>query len=195
MIRFFDLLFSFLGLLVFLPFLPVISLFILLDSGGSIFYRQTRVGRNGKDFRLFKFRTMVPGADRKGFLTVGMRDGRITKVGYFLRNTKIDELPQLINVLKGDMSMVGPRPEIRKYVELYSREQWKVLTVRPGLTDYASVEFINENEILGRSSDPEETYIREVMPAKIVLNMRFIQQPTLRNYFVILGKTLQKILT
>ncbi|MFH1159359.1 MAG: sugar transferase [bacterium] len=193
MIRIFDVLFSCAGLLILSPIFLILMLIIPLDSMGPVFFLQIRVGENGMDFLLIKFRTMVTGAEQEGGLTVGAQDSRITKVGYFLRKYKLDELPQLINVLKGDMSLVGPRPELRKYVELYSDEQKKVLTVRPGITDWASIEYINENEILGKSSDPEKTYIEEVLPAKIELNMRFINRPTLSHYFLILGKTIKQL--
>ena len=167
------------------------SILIMVDSRGSIFFRQTRVGKDEKDFQLIKFRTMVTGAQQTGDLTVGARDDRITRAGCFLRKYKLDEIPQLINVLNGDMSLVGPRPELRKYVEMYTEEQKKVLTVRPGITDNASIEYYSENEILGKSPNPEETYIKEVLPAKIRLNMFFIEEPTLTNYFKILGKTIR----
>jgi lipopolysaccharide/colanic/teichoic acid biosynthesis glycosyltransferase len=186
LIRFFDILLSFAGLLVLFPLLIVIALLIFIDSRGGIFYVQIRVGKNGKDFRLIKFRTMASGAEKHGGLTVGARDSRITRIGFFLRTLKLDELPQLINVLKGEMSLVGPRPEIRKYVDCYTPEQRIILTVRPGITDHASIEFISENEILGRSPDPEKTYIEEVMPAKILLNMRYIENQGLGEYGKIL---------
>ena len=193
MIRFFDLLFSFLGLIILLPFFLIIGIVIIIDSRGGIFYLQERVGRNNRDFRLIKFRTMHSGADKKGGLTIGMRDPRITFMGFFLRKYKLDELPQLINVLKGEMSLVGPRPELRKYVDLYSEEQKKVLELRPGITDIASLEYINENELLGASADPERTYIELIMPAKLELNRKFQQNPHSRNYFRIIGLTLKKI--
>ncbi len=189
LIRFFDILLSFAGLLVLFPLFIVIALLISIDSRGGIFYFQIRVGKNGKDFRLIKFRTMAMGAEKHGGLTVGARDSRITRIGFFLRTLKLDELPQLINVLKGEMSLVGPRPEIRKYVDCYTPEQRIILTVRPGITDHASIEFISENEILGRSSDPEKTYIEEVMPAKIQLNMRYIENQGLGAYVQILFLT------
>jgi len=195
MIRTFDILLSLIALIILSPLLLVIMLIIPLDSRGPVLFRQTRAGKNGKDFRLIKFRTMVTGAEKEGGLTVGSHDRRITRAGLFLRRFKLDEIPQLINVLKGDMSLVGPRPEIRKYVEMYTDDQKKVLSVRPGITDYASIEYINENEILGRSADPEKTYIEDVMPAKIRLNMQFIEKPTLSNYFRILWKTFNRILS
>lgn len=191
--RFVDFLLSIIGLLILLPVLLVIMLCIPLDSRGGIFFLQTRVGKGGKDFRLIKFRTMARGADKLGDLTVGSRDSRITRFGYLLRRFKLDELPQLINVLIGDMSLVGPRPELRKYVEMYTEEQKKVLTVRPGLTDYASIEYVNENELLGLSANPEKTYTEEVMPAKIQLNMRFINDPTTSTYLKILYITLFRV--
>jgi len=158
-----------------------------------VFYIQNRVGRHNRDFRLIKFRSMRINTDTRGGLTIGNHDSRITRFGFYLRKLKLDELPQMVNVLNGDMSLVGPRPEIRKYVDLYTEEQKKVLNVKPGITDYASLEYINENEILGKSAHPELQYIREIMPAKISLNMRFINDPSLSNYFRILGLTLKKI--
>jgi lipopolysaccharide/colanic/teichoic acid biosynthesis glycosyltransferase len=194
MTRVLDILFSLFGLILLLPVFLVIALIIVIDSRGGVFFRQQRVGRYGKDFGLFKFRTMRTGAEKQGDLTVGARDSRITKAGYFLRKYKLDELPQLINVLLGQMSLVGPRPEIRKYVDLYTNDQRKVLSVRPGVTDYASMEYSNENEILGRAADPEQAYIREVMPAKILLNMRYIDAPTVGNYLKVIGMTVTKVL-
>lgn len=191
MIRFFDLLFSFLGLIILFPFFLIISIAILINSKGGIFFLQNRVGRNNLDFHLIKFRTMYIGADKLGGLTVGNHDQRITPVGLFLRKYKLDELPQLWNVLKGEMSIVGPRPELRKYVELYSEEQKKVLEVRPGITDIASLDYINENEILGTSMDPEKTYIEQIMPAKLELNKVFLNNRSIRNYFRIIGITLK----
>ncbi len=179
--------------MVCLPAFLIFGIWIKVDSRGGVFYRQTRVGRNNRDFRIFKFRTMRLDSDKMGGLTIGRHDSRITAVGSFLRKYKLDELPQLINVICGDMSLVGPRPEIRQYVNFYSAAQRQVLSVRPGITDWASIEYINENEILGKSSHPEETYIMEVMPAKIALNQRFIENQTLRMYFRILGLTIKKM--
>lgn len=192
--RLFDIFVSFLLLLLLSPVFLAISLLIILDSKGGVFYRQVRVGQFGKDFKLLKFRSMRPDSDRKGLLTVGSRDSRITKTGYYLRKYKLDELPQLFNVLGGSMSLVGPRPEVRKYVDLYTEEQSKVLQVKPGITDYASIEYINENEILARSSEPEKTYIEEVMPAKLELNQIYIQNPGLAQDLKILYLTVKKIL-
>jgi lipopolysaccharide/colanic/teichoic acid biosynthesis glycosyltransferase len=193
LIRFFDFVFALAGLIVLFPVFIIIALLILLDSPGKIFYRQKRVGENNTDFSLWKFRTMLTDADRSGLLTVGKKDTRITRVGYFLRRYKLDELPQLMNVLKGEMSIVGPRPEVRKYVDLYSPEQLKVLRVKPGITDFASIEYFHENEILGKAPEPETAYIREIMPAKILINMKFIEEPSLKNYFLVIVKTFGKI--
>ncbi len=193
--RLFDIGCSFIGLLLLSPLFLVIAAWILLDSRGGVFYRQVRVGQFGRDFRLFKFRSMRPGSDKKGLLTVGGRDNRITRSGYFLRRYKLDELPQLINVLTGDMSLVGPRPEVRKYVELYTEEQKKVLQVRPGITDYASIEYARENDLLAQSNDPEKTYIEEIMPAKLLLNMKYINEQGLGTDMKIIFRTFGKILS
>jgi lipopolysaccharide/colanic/teichoic acid biosynthesis glycosyltransferase len=163
------------------------------DSRGGIFYFQTRVGKNNKDFKLFKFRTMRTGSDKKGLLTVGAKDNRITKIGYYLRKYKMDELPQLLNVFIGDMSLVGPRPEVRKYVEMYNDEQRKILNVQPGITDYASLEYFEENKLLGNSPNPEKTYIEEVMPAKLELNMKYINEMGIVTDLKIIFKTIFKI--
>ena len=193
MIRFFDFILSLVGLVVLAPIFIVLAIWIKIDSQGPVFYKQVRVGQNGIDFGLFKFRSMVVDADKKGLITVGGRDPRITRSGYFIRKYKLDELPQLINVLVGDMSLVGPRPEVRKYVDLYTNEQQKVLSVKPGITDYASIEYMDENEILGKSSDPEKTYIEEIMPEKIKYNMKYIQNKNVSEYFKIIFLTLLKI--
>ncbi len=191
--RLFDIVASFIGLLILLPLFLFLGIWISMESRGGVFYKQIRVGRNGVDFKLWKFRSMVPDADKKGLLTVGGRDPRITRAGYFLRKYKLDELPQLINVLLGDMSLVGPRPEVRKYVDLYSDEQRKVLSVRPGITDYASLEYFEENELLAKSGNPEETYIKEVMPAKLRLNQRYIHEAGLITDIGIILKTIRRI--
>ncbi|HXB41130.1 MAG TPA: sugar transferase [Bacteroidia bacterium] len=191
--RFFDIICSLLGIIILSPFLILISLLVLFGSTGGIFYIQTRVGKNGKDFFLFKFRTMHTGSDKKGLLTVGARDSRITRTGFFLRKYKLDELPQLFNVLFGSMSLVGPRPEVRKYVEIYNDEQKKVLGVKPGITDYASIEYVNENEILAKSENPEETYIREIMPDKLQLNLKYIREKSFLTDLKIIFRTLTKI--
>ena len=193
MIRFFDFILSLVGLVVLAPIFIVLAIWIKIDSKGPVFYKQVRVGQNSIDFGLFKFRSMVVDADKKGLITVGGRDPRITRSGYFIRKYKLDELPQLINVLLGDMSLVGPRPEVRKYVDLYTDEQQKVLSVKPGITDYASIEYMDENEILGKSSDPEKTYIEEIMPEKIKYNMKYINNKSLFEYFKIILLTVLKI--
>lgn len=172
--RVFDFTASLLGLLILSPILLVTAIFIKIDSRGPIFFKQKRVGKNKKTFEIYKFRTMVTDAEKMGKqITVG-NDRRITRIGKVIRKCKLDELPQLINVLKGEMSLVGPRPEVPRYVELYDEYQEQILLVKPGITDYASIKFINENEILGASSDPEEEYIKEIMPNKIELNMQYI---------------------
>ena len=191
--RLFDISFSFIGLIVLIPVFIVISIAVTLDSKGGIFYRQIRVGRNNRDFTLLKFRSMHLGSDSGGLLTVSEDDSRITKTGLFLRKYKLDELPQLLNILKGDMSFVGPRPEVRKYVDLYDERQKQVLTVRPGLTEYASLEYINENEILSKYNNAEKAYIEKVMPAKLQLNLKYIAEKSLVTDLKIIVKTLSKI--
>ena len=179
---------------MFLPFGILIAVLILLNSRGGVFYLQERVGRKGNLFNVIKFRTMTMNADKSGKLTVGMKDARITKIGYFLRKNKLDEFPQFMNVLKGEMSIVGPRPEVKEYVDLYTEEQYKVLNVKPGITDYASLEYFTENEILGNSNDPNKTYITEVMPAKLKLNQKYIENPSLGQDILIIWKTFLKLL-
>lgn len=163
-------------------------------SKGGVFYRQERIGINGKPFNLLKFRSMKLDADKSGKLTVGMRDARITKIGYFIRKFKLDEFPQFINVLKGEMSIVGPRPEVPEYVRLYTEEQRKILRVKPGITDYASLEYFTENELLAQAEDPVKTYIEEVMPAKIMLNEKYLNNPVLSEDFKIIWKTFMKVI-
>lgn len=193
--RVLDFLCSLVVLVLLLPVWLVVALLIVLESRGGVFYVQKRVGKDNRDFNLYKFRTMRPDSDSKGLLTVGARDSRITRVGYFLRKYKIDEFPQLLNILKGDMSIVGPRPEVRKYVDLYTPEQMRVLSVRPGLTDYASIRYVNENEVLAASDDPEHTYIEEVMPAKLALNLQYIDNQSLKEDFKLIFKTFTAILS
>lgn len=194
MIRLLDIFFSFLGILILSPLFLVLYLAVRLESKGGGFYYQTRVGKDDRDFKVYKFRSMYVGADKKGLITVGGRDPRITKVGYFIRTYKLDELPQLFNVLIGDMSVVGPRPEVRKYVDLYSAEQRKVLNVRPGITDYASIEYVDENRILGKAEDPDQAYIEIIMPDKIRYNMKYINRRTVTEYFRIVFLTIRSIL-
>ncbi len=191
--RIIDIVLALLALLILLPLFLVISMLIVFESNGGAFYSQTRIGKNERPFKLYKFRSMRTDADKKGLLTVGGRDPRITKVGYFLRKYKLDELPQLWNILKGDMSIVGPRPEVKRYVDLYSAEQKKVLQVRPGLTDYASLQFINENELLAKSDTPEKTYIETIMPQKLDLNLQYIEEQGFGTDMKIILKTVLKI--
>jgi lipopolysaccharide/colanic/teichoic acid biosynthesis glycosyltransferase len=192
--RIFDIFFSIIGLVILFPFIIVIGLLIVIDSPGGAFYSQVRVGKYNKDFYLFKFRSMSTGADKKGLLTVGGKDSRITRIGYFIRKYKIDELPQLLNVFLGDMSLVGPRPEVRKYVDLYNNNQKNVLNVKPGITDYASIEYSQENEILGKAENPEQVYIEAIMPAKLKLNLKYIEEKSIITDIKIIFKTIWKIL-
>ena len=194
MIRFFDVIFSLLGIIILSPIFIILYIAISLESKGGGFYKQKRVGKNGKDFFVFKFRSMRTGADKNGLITVGGRDPRITKTGYFIRKYKLDELPQLFNVLKGDMSLVGPRPEVRKYVDLYNDDQRKVLSVRPGVTDYASIEYVDENEILGNTDDPDRAYVEIIMPDKIGFNMKYINNQSVSEYFKIIFLTFWSII-
>ena len=189
-----DILFSLIGLICLFPFFIFISFFIFITSKGGVFFVQLRVGKNNKDFKLYKFRTMFLNSDSKGLLTVGNNDKRITKLGYYLRKNKLDELPQLINVLNGTMSIVGPRPEVRKYVNLYNSEQKSILDVKPGITDFASLMYYNENEILANSVNPEETYINEIMPIKLELNKQYINEMSLLTDLKIIFKTFIKLI-
>ncbi len=177
--RAFDILASAVGLILLSPLFLVVALWIKCDSHGPVFYRQTRVGRGNVDFRLFKFRSMFVDSDKKGLLTVGGHDSRVTKSGYFIRKYKLDELPQLINVFIGDMSFVGPRPEVRRYVNLYTKEQLHVLDVRPGITDRASVKYRNENDLLAKASNPEEYYVNVIMQDKLAINLDYVANHTL----------------
>jgi lipopolysaccharide/colanic/teichoic acid biosynthesis glycosyltransferase len=191
--RLFDILASLFGIVILSPFLLIIALLVVVDSKGGAFYRQVRVGKGMKQFRLLKFRTMYSDSDKKGLLTVGMKDSRVTRIGYFLRKYKLDELPQLFNVLAGNMSIVGPRPEVPKYVAMYNDEQKKVLTVTPGITDYASIVYASENDLLARADNPEEIYINKVMPAKLKLNMKYIDEMSFKTDLWIIFRTLGKI--
>ena len=193
MIRFLDILFSFLGLLILSPLLIIVYIAIVIESRGGGFYMQTRVGKDGKNFKLYKFRSMRVDSDSKSQITIGARDPRITKTGLFVRKYKIDELPQLLNVLKGDMSLVGPRPEVPLYVDMYTAEQKKVLSVLPGITDYASICYVDENEILGKAENPHQTYIDEILPDKLKLNMEYIENRSVKEYFKVIFLTLRKI--
>lgn len=192
--RLFDVVLAFFGLVILSPFLCLVAIWIKLDSKGPVFYKQIRIGKGEKEFRLFKFRSMRTDADSSRQITVGFNDSRITRAGYYLRKFKIDELPQLFNVLKGDMSIVGPRPEVKKYVNLYTLKQKMILfSIRPGITDFATIEYSNENDLLSKASDPEAFYISDVMPAKMKMNLIFIENPTFTNYIRIILRTLIKI--
>lgn len=184
-----------LGLIVLSPFFLLAVLAIAIDSPGNPLYIQTRVGKSGVLFGLVKFRTMRRFSDKAGKLTVGSRDPRITRVGYFLRKYKIDELPQLINVLRGEMAWVGPRPEVPEYVSLYTPAQQRVLSVKPGITDYASIHFFNENDLIAKSSDPQKAYVEEIMPEKIRMNLRYIDRKSATEDLKIVLLTLRKILS
>jgi lipopolysaccharide/colanic/teichoic acid biosynthesis glycosyltransferase len=174
--RLFDIISSGTGLILLSPVFLFLAIWIKLNSKGPVFYKQVRVGKNGKDFKIFKFRSMHLGADKKGLITVGGRDPRVTRPGYYIRKYKLDEFPQLINVFAGNMSIVGPRPEVRKYVNLYTEEQLKVLSVKPGITDIASIKYRNENELLEKADDPDKMYIEVIMPDKLRYNLEYIKQ-------------------
>jgi len=191
--RLFDLTFSIFVLLIFFPFGILISLIIALTSRGGVFYTQERIGKNGVPFGLLKFRTMRKDSDKLGKLTVGMRDPRITSIGYFLRKFKLDEFPQFVNVLIGEMSVVGPRPEVKEYTDLYTNEQKEVLSVKPGITDYASIEYFDENRLLGKSENPKKTYIEDIMPAKIELNRKYFENPSVSHDLKIVWLTFLKV--
>ncbi|HOS47733.1 MAG TPA: sugar transferase [Bacteroidia bacterium] len=192
--RLFDLVIALPLLILVSPILLVIAVLIKLNSKGPIFFLQQRVGLNGADFFIYKFRTMQIGADKMGLLTVGGRDPRVTSVGYFLRKYKLDELPQLINVVNGTMSLVGPRPEVRKYVDLYNSDQRMVLNAKPGITDYASIEYADENNLLASSENPERTYIDEIMPAKLKLNMKYIAEQGVITDIKIIFSTVMRVI-
>lgn len=190
--RLFDILFSAIGVLVLFPFFILLAILIKLDSRGPVFYKQERVGKNRKLFKLIKFRTMRTDSDSKGLLTIGGKDPRVTRLGYYLRKFKIDELPQLLNVFLGEMSFVGPRPEVKKYVDLYNTEQLQVLSVRPGITDHASIEYRDESTLLAKSENPEEFYISTIMPAKLQINLTYLNS---RGFFKDIAVILRTILT
>lgn len=177
--RLFDIIASGLGLIVLSPLFAVLAVWIKADSKGPVFYRQIRVGRNNKDFQLYKFRSMRPDSDRLGLITVGGHDPRVTRSGYYIRKYKLDEFPQLINVFIGDMSLVGPRPEVRKYVDMYTPEQMHVLDVRPGITSLASIRYRNENDILAAAENPERCYTERVMPEKLAIDLEYVSKANL----------------
>lgn len=192
--RTFDILVSFVAIVILFPFFIVVSILIKVDSKGPVIFRQVRVGKNEKNFEILKFRTMVTDAEKIGKqITIG-EDKRITKIGRFLRKYKLDEFPQLFNVLKGDMSFVGPRPEVPRYTSLYTDEQKEVFKVRPGITDYASIKYRNENEILGESENPEETYINKIMNDKLKINLEYLKRRSIIEDIKIIFKTLVKII-
>lgn len=191
--RIFDIFSSIIALVIFSPLFIFISIWIAIDSRGGVFYRQIRVGKNRKEFGLYKFRSMRPDSDKAGQITVG-NDSRVTKVGHFIRRFKIDEVPQLINILKGEMSVVGPRPEVPEYVKMYNEEQLKVLSVLPGLTDYASIEYLDEQKILGEAADPHKAYVGEVMPAKLKLNLKYIADRSFWLDIKLIFRTVGKII-
>ena len=191
--RIFDITLSLFGLIILLPFMLIIAILIKIDSKGPVFFKQIRVTKNGKEFKIFKYRTMKVGSDKYSQITVG-KDGRITKLGSFLRKYKLDEIPQLINVLIGDMSLVGPRPEVPKYVALYTDEQKEILKVRAGITDYASIEFSDENDLLASEEEPEKAYIEKIMPKKIELNKKYLSKISILTDIKIILLTIKKIL-
>jgi lipopolysaccharide/colanic/teichoic acid biosynthesis glycosyltransferase len=189
-----DITLSLLGLILLSPLFLIIALLILADSGRPVFYRQTRTGKGGIPFNILKFRTMIVNADKSSLLTIGLHDNRITRVGYYLRKYKIDEFPQLINVLKGEMSLVGPRPEVTKYTQLYTQQQKEALSVRPGITDPASILLKDENEMIAASPDPEKFYIEKLIPEKVSINIQYIERMSLKNDLRIIVKTLFAII-
>ncbi len=188
-----DIVLSAIGLLCLSPLLIIVALWVKIDSKGPVFYRQVRVGRYNKDFRIYKFRSMYTDSDKRGLITVGGHDPRVTKAGYYIRKLKLDELPQLINVLVGDMSFVGPRPEVRKYVDMYTPEQMHVLDVRPGITDAASIKYRNENEILAQQANPEQYYTEVIMPDKLRINLNYVAHHTLLGDLSLILTTLKVI--
>lgn len=183
-----------LGLIVLSPLFVVLAIWIKADSKGPVFYRQVRVGRHNRDFRLYKFRSMRPDSDKKGLITVGGHDPRVTRSGYYIRKYKLDELPQLINVFLGDMSLVGPRPEVRKYVDMYTPEQMRVLDVRPGITSLASIRYRNENDILAKASDPDRAYVTQVMPDKIAIDLEYVPKASLLTDIRLIFMTFKEII-
>lgn len=193
--RLFDIIASALGLIVLSPLFLVLAVWIKVDSKGPVFYRQTRVGWHNKDFRIFKFRSMRVGSDRGSLVTIGGRDPRITKSGYYIRKYKLDEFPQLINVLIGDMSLVGPRPEVRHYVDYWTPEQMRVLDVRPGITDPASIKFRNENELMAQAGDPERYYINVIMQEKLRLYLEYVDNQSFLYDLRLILATLRVVIT
>lgn len=191
--RLFDIVASACGLILLSPLFFIVSVWIKLDSIGPVFYRQVRVGRYNKDFKIFKFRTMRVGADKGSLVTIGGRDPRVTRIGYYLRKFKLDELPQLINVFIGDMSLVGPRPEVRHYVNYWTSEQLHVLDVRPGITDPASIKFRNENELMESAEDPESFYINVIMQEKLKLYLEYVHNASFWYDIKLIFKTIYTV--
>ena len=194
MIRILDFLFSFFGLILLSPLFFLIGILIKFSSYGPVIYKQSRIGLNGVKFDVYKFRSMRLNSDKLGLITVGGRDSRVTSIGYYLRKYKLDELPQLFNVLIGDMSFVGPRPEVKKYVDLYTLDQRRVLSIKPGITDWASILYRDENIILEKSNNPEQEYIHKIMPDKIKYNLIYINKHSIIEYFKIIIVTFWRIL-
>lgn len=193
--RAFDICFSAVALILLFPLLLLLSLLLVLEDGFPVVFKQPRIGRGGRVFTLYKFRTMYNRKQDDLLLTVGSKDSRITRHGRWIRKYKLDELPQLFNVLNGSMSLVGPRPEVKKYVDLYTENQRRVLLVKPGITDYASLKYFSEADLLAASHDPEATYIREIMPAKLEINLSYIDKRSMLADLKILVKTCLKILS
>ncbi len=192
--RLFDILASGFGLMCLSPLFAVLAVWIKCDSPGPVFYRQVRVGRGNKDFRIFKFRSMRVGSDKKGLITVGGHDPRVTRSGYYIRKYKLDEFPQLINVFIGDMSLVGPRPEVRKYVDMYTPDQLRVLDVRPGITSLASLRYRNENELLAQAEDPDRCYVEKVMPDKLAIDLEYVPKANLLTDIKLIFATIASII-
>lgn len=193
--RAFDIIASGLGLIILSPLFIILAIWIKVDSKGPVFYRQTRVGKDNKDFRLYKFRSMRPDSDKLGLITIGGHDPRVTRSGYYIRKYKLDEFPQLINVFLGEMSLVGPRPEVRKYVDMYTQEQKHVLDVRPGITSLASIRYRNENDILAAADDPDKCYIEKVMPDKLAIDLEYVAKASVLTDISLIFSTIREILT
>ncbi len=191
--RFFDIFFSSIGLIILAPLFLIVSALIKLDSKGPVFFRQERVGKDFKDFKIYKFRSMVIESESRGPQITVRGDNRVTRIGKLLRRHKIDELPQLINVFKGEMSFVGPRPEVRKYVELFKPEYQKLLKIRPGITDPASIKYSEEESVLSQSNNWEENYINRILPEKIQLSSQYINHHNLLIDLYLIIKTILKI--
>lgn len=191
--RIFDVVISIVVLILLLPLFLLVAVAIKMDTAGPVFYVQKRAGKDRREFGMFKFRTMATGSDLKGLLTIGIDDKRITRSGQFLRRYKLDELPQLINVVAGNMSLVGPRPEVMRYVNFYTPQQLQVLNVKPGITDPVSIRFFDENQIIAKYADPEEGYVKEVMPEKLRMNLEYLKNRSFFSDLKIIWKTIARI--